>query len=107
MEKLGYKVVSRQGRALLSATSVSRRLRYRLRKAQRPRPEDGPLAVFTDVVRAKIFATEHKGCVYRCRYSESPHKSLWFNCGGINVTAIYVPSHTAFASSVTLLRRVL
>jgi hypothetical protein len=78
--KNGFKVLQTRNRRLVSATDIGTCLRYYRNRRNYPKPGDGPLCVFTELMYAREFkyqigAKNH--CVYTCEYQSSQRKKVW------------------------------
>jgi hypothetical protein len=92
------------------ADMAGENVRYRVGRKTRPKPGNGPLAVFKDRESALRYARD-TGLVHMvlapCRYTPSRSRSLWYRdrLQGIVTRTTRLPLGTRLAASVTLTAR--
>lgn len=112
---IGYKVVLRDGKDLVSCSKAGLRVKYLVRKFVRPRTFGGPLTLFSDKFTAIGFIHElaqHKDAklckVYRAEYIPTTVNYVWrWRDGGMKGKFLNeLPKGTVLARRIKILNRV-
>ena len=106
---IGYKVVIVKQQKFMSVVYDDdvASVEYKLNTKSRPRPNNGPLCVFSDMANAKFFfdydMISGRGNILKVRYKPSYENRVWTTVVNrkYSVPILYLPRGTVLADTVT------